>query len=331
MEKLEFIVCHNDMSMGQFRENFERAAAEARIDDYNLKLRGERALENPDLFPEQAVVYVHGNACRKNHNVGLARELGKKRHDLKFIFYIDGDNFTADNFIDDDYQFVKEVLDDQFSPWNRFVVSLDHPTFFSRGEGLDGEPIENSLSKYLGCLNVIRCMHPIRKLKGPHVFVCSDVSGINGQGYLDGLFATLIKEVDMDYGFAIIAEQALQEPIRFPEGSVLYVHTRLNTGYVNIGYARELAELRPDLRFIFQIDSNFRKDQFERREFRLNSIDQDYKLAKHAVGNDEDPSFMFVTTSYEPCQFFDSNYRPEYGLLGYMKQLKQLEGKNATR
>ena len=90
MEKLEFILCHSKRKVAEdiLGRSFFGIIEELGLDCEPL-IFAEEDLEYADKFPQDAVVYVHGNMHSGYAGVGYVRELVKKRKDLKFIVFVD--------------------------------------------------------------------------------------------------------------------------------------------------------------------------------------------------------------------------------------------------
>ena len=102
----------------------------------------------------------------------------------------------------------------------------------------------------------------------------------------------------------------------FPEGAIVYVHGNLQTGYRNIGFSKEFALARQDLRFVLQLDpihSNewnfFKKEDYDY----VRSLPQERHASQQVIWSHD-------------LMFFAPERDRDYWLATYLQELKQLRG-----
>ncbi len=265
MKPLELVVCDNYL---QGEEIFVESAIEVAMEDidweYNVSFIPEEELLTADI-PENAVVYVHGEKTCGYITASYMVKLAKERPDLKFILNVDMD-FKEEHFKENppDYRVVKDAYLAGDHASNQIIVTTERLYNFMGGKSSD-------FKDYITHLRAIRSSKE-NKLK---IMVCKDMpERRHGRDpFTLSIKYKVLEKGGFDYEFVYLSESDLKDETNFPHGALVYVHGNYNQSYSNLTHMCELAEKRPDLKFLVKIDPHFRKENF-------GGIDENYRLAK---------------------------------------------------
>jgi len=102
-----------------------------------------------DMFPQGAIIYVHGNNNQLNPNVTPVRKLAEKRPDLRIILQVDPlsgeDKFKPE----ENHAYVKSLLEQDFGADRPVMISPYHISRFIRGVDRFNDPSGEGFSDYL--------------------------------------------------------------------------------------------------------------------------------------------------------------------------------------
>jgi hypothetical protein len=112
------------------------------------------------------------------------------------------------------------------------------------------------------------------------------------------------------------SEQNLDIPSSFPQHAIVYVHGNFYDKYKNLGKARTLAQGRPDLKIIINVDgSKLREEHFQDqrdREYITTLLEQGFDSQQQVV----------VSTHVAP-EFFSPNNKTNESFKYYLQQLRR--------
>jgi len=109
-------------------------------------------------------------------------------------------------------------------------------------------------------------------------------------------------------------EQNLDTPSSFPDYAIVYVHGNFYDKYENVGKARTLAQERPNLKIIINVDgSRLREEHFQDQR------DRDYITALLEQGFN--PQQQVVISTHVAPEFFSPNNKTKESFKYYLQQL----------
>jgi len=103
-----------------------------------------------------------------------------------------------------------------------------------------------------------------------------------------------------------------RQPI--PQNTVLYIHGNFSSGYQNVGLTADLAQERPDLRFIVQLDC-----YYHREEHFLNP--DDFLFAKERLENQTINDQIIIVTEDFPEPVFFGRYARQPRIDSYITEI----------
>ncbi len=105
-----FVICSNEADDDPYVYMLYSVLDDAGYRDDSVS---EFALHNPDSFPDNSVVYVHGGRKDGHVNLGYVKKLAEKRPDLKFIIRVDEDTNETRFYKRKDYDFYYSLVEQE--------------------------------------------------------------------------------------------------------------------------------------------------------------------------------------------------------------------------
>jgi len=119
-----------------------------------------------------------------------------------------------------------------------------------------------------------------------------------------------------EYKVTRVPEHILDEPSSFPKQAIVYVHGNFYNKYENVGKARTLAQQRPDLKIIINVDGfKLREEHFE------NQADRNY--IKELLEKDFNPQQQVVLSTTCPPEFFNPDSESNQSFRYYIQELRR--------